>query len=94
VICDTWEVHRLEVYARFRRAVQVDGISKRQAPREFGLSRKMIRNMLEYTATPGYQRKKPVARPKLGPWLGVVDQFLEDDHHQRGQFRIPAQPLE
>ena len=84
----------MEVYARVRRAVQVDGMSERRAAREFGLGRKTVRKMLAYAAPPGYQRKKPVARPKLGPWLGVVDQFLEDDHHQRGQFRIPAQPLE
>jgi hypothetical protein len=29
--------------------------------------------MLAFSAPPGYQRKKPVARPKLGPWLGVMD---------------------
>ncbi len=68
----------MEVYARVRRAVQVDGMSERQAAREFGLSRKTIRKMLAYAAPPGYRRKKPVARPKLGPWLGVVDQILED----------------
>ena len=34
------EVYKVEVYARIRRAVQVDGMSIRQAAREFGLSRK------------------------------------------------------
>ena len=40
------EVYKVEVYARLRRAVQVDGMSIRQAAREFGLSRKTIRKML------------------------------------------------
>jgi transposase len=60
-------VYQVEVYARIRRAVQVDGMSIREAAREFGLSRKTIRKMLQFSLAPGYQRKKPVARPKLGP---------------------------
>jgi DNA-binding transcriptional regulator LsrR (DeoR family) len=33
---------------RVRRAVQVDGMSERQAAREFGLARKTVRKMLAY----------------------------------------------
>jgi transposase len=75
-------VFKVEVYARIRRAVQVDGMSIRQAAREFGLSRKSIRKMLQFSLPPGYARKKPVARPKLGPWLGIIDQILLDDQSQ------------
>ena len=42
------EVYQVEVYARVRRAVQVDGMSIRQAAREFGLARKTIRKMLQH----------------------------------------------
>ena len=66
----------MEVYARVRRAVQVEGMSIRQAAHEFGLSRKTIRKMLAYSVPPGYERKKPVLRPKLGPWLGIIDQSV------------------
>jgi transposase len=52
--CDTWEVLKVEVHARVRRAVQVDGMSVRQAAREFGLSRKTIRKMLAFPVPPGY----------------------------------------
>jgi hypothetical protein len=75
------EVYKVEVYARIRRAVQVDGISIRQAAREFGLSRKTIRKMMQFSLPPGYARKKPVQRPKLGPWLGIIDQILADDYY-------------
>ena len=51
------EVYKVEVYARVRRAVQVDGMSIRQAAREFGLSRKTIRKMLQFSLPPGYARK-------------------------------------
>jgi len=83
-------VLKVEVYARIRRAVQVDGMSLRQASREFGLARKTIRKMLAYSVPPGYERKKPVRRPKLGPWLGVIDQILEDDKSQPKKQRHTA----
>jgi transposase len=75
-------VLKVEVYPRVRRAVQVDGMSVRRAAREFGLSRKTIRKMQAFSVPPGYQRKKPVSRPKLDPWLEVVDQILENGESQ------------
>lgn len=80
----------MEVYARIRRAVQVDGMSIRQAAREFGLSRKTIRKMMQFSLPPGYERKKPVVRPKLGPWLGIIDQILVDDQTQPKKQRHTA----
>lgn len=87
------EVYRVEVYARVRRAVQVEGMSLRQAAREFGLSRKTIRKMLAYSVPPGYARKKPIRRPKLGPWLGIIDQILEDDQSQPKKQRHTAKRI-
>jgi transposase len=90
---DTREVYRVEVYARIRRAVQVDGMSIRQAAREFGLSRKTIRKMLQFSLPPGYERKKPVGHPKLGRWLGVIDQILLDDQSQPKKQRHTAKRI-
>ena len=84
---------KVEVYARVRRAVQVDGVSIRQAAREFGLARKTIRKMLAYSVPPGYERKKPIQRPKLGPWLGVIDQILGDDKSQPKKQRHTAKRI-
>lgn len=83
----------MEVYARVRRAVQVDGMSIRQAAREFGLSRKSIRKILRFSLPPGYERKKPVLRPKLGPWLGIIDQILVDDKIQPKKQRHTAKRI-
>jgi hypothetical protein len=69
----------VELYARIRRAVHVEGRSQREVAREFGLARKTVRKMLAYPAPPGYQRHKPVRRPKLGPWQGAIDAILEED---------------
>ena len=58
----------MELYTRVRRAVLVEGRSQRVVAREFGLVRKTVRKMLEYSLPPGYQGQLPVRRPKLGPW--------------------------
>jgi len=90
---DTGEVYKVEVYARVRRAVQVDGMSIRQAARDFGLARKTIRKMLQFSLPPGYERKKPIQRPKLGPWLGIIDQILVDDRSQPKKQRHTAKRI-
>lgn len=83
----------MEVYARVRRCVQVDGMSIREAARQFGLARKTIRKMLAYSQPPGYGRKKPVVKPKLGPWLGIIDQILEEDQSQPRKQRHTAKRI-
>jgi transposase len=39
---------------------------------------------------PGYQRQQPVRRPKLGPWLGVIDAILDDDKQRPARQRHRA----
>jgi transposase len=73
--------------------VQVDGMSIRAAAHEFGLARKTIRKMLQFSLPPGYERKKPAARPKLGPWLGVIDHILVDDQTQPKKQRHTAKRI-
>ena len=49
--------------------------------------------MLQFSLPPGYERKKPVARPKLGPWLGIIDQILVDDQSQPKKQRHTAKRI-
>ena len=86
-------MYTVELYARVRRAVRVEGWSQRQVAREFGLARKTVRKMLAYSAPPGYQRQKPVRRPKLGPWQGVIDAILEGDKSQPRKQRHTAKRI-
>ena len=83
----------MELYARVRRAVFVDGMSRRAAAREFGLARKTVTKMLEYSLPPGYRRQKPVRRPKLGPWQGVIDAILDDDKQRPRKQRHTAKRI-
>jgi transposase len=68
-------------------------MSIREAARQFGLARKTIRKMLAYSVPPGYGRKKPVVKPKLGPWLGIIDQILEEDQSQPRKQRHTAKRI-
>ena len=72
-------MYTVELYARVRRAVLVEGKSRRAVAREFGLARKTVGKMLEYALPPGYQRQKPIKQPKLGPLQGVIDAILTGD---------------
>ena len=83
----------MEIYGRVRRAVRVDGKSQRAAAREFGLSRDTVRKMLQFAVPPGYQRQQPIKRPKLGPWLGVIDAILNDDKQRPVKQRHTAKRI-
>jgi transposase len=70
---------RVELYARVRHAVMIDGLSQREAARRFGIDPRTVKKMLSYSVPPGYVRTKPPVRPKLDPFIGVIDRILEED---------------
>jgi transposase len=84
---------KVELYGRVRRAVLVEGRSQRGVAREFGIARKTIQKMLRYSVPPGYQRQQAVKRPKLGPWLGVIDAILEEDKTRPAKQRHTAKRI-
>ncbi len=69
----------VESYAAVRRFVFLEGHSRREAARVFGLSRDTIAKMCRYSAPPGYVRSGPAAKPKLGPLVPVIEAILEAD---------------
>jgi transposase len=69
----------VESYAAVRRFVFVEGHSRREAARVFGLNRETVAKMCRFSLPPGYTRKEPAAKPKLGPLLPVIDAILEAD---------------
>ena len=83
----------MEIHGRIRRAVLVEGKSERAVASEFGVARETVRKMLRYAVPPGYRRQHPPKRPKLGPWLGVIDAILEDDKQQPKKQRHTAKRI-
>ena len=69
----------MELYSRVRRACHVDGMSERAAGRYFGIDRKTVSKILKHSVPPGYRREGQPARPKLDPFVAIIDQILEED---------------
>jgi transposase len=83
----------VETYAAVRRFVFVEGKSRREAARVFGLSRDTIAKMCRYSAPPGYVRSKQPERPKLGPLVPVIDAILEADKTAPSKQRHTAKRI-
>jgi transposase len=77
----------VELYGRVRHAVQIEGLSRREAARRFGIDPRTVAKMLVFSVPPGYRRKKPPARPKLDPFIGIIDRILEEDKRRLAKQR-------
>ena len=69
----------VELYGRVRYAVRIEGLSERAAARRFGLDPRTVSKMMKFSVPPGYVRKKAPAKPKLDPFIPVIDGILRDD---------------
>jgi transposase len=80
----------VELYAGIRRAVMVDGLSRREAAKRFGVHRNTITKMLQFSVPPGYRRRERPASKKLGPYMAWIDKVLEDDRSVHKKQRHTA----
>ena len=69
----------VDMYVKVRHAVQIEGLSKREAARRFGIDPRTVTKMMAFSVPPGYVRSKPPVRPKLDPIIGIIDKILADD---------------
>src|SRR5947207_2131518 len=77
----------LELYGRVRYAVQIEGLSRREAARQFGIDPRTVAKMLAFSVPPGYRRRRPPARPKLDPFTGIIDGILAGDEGRPSKQR-------
>ena len=69
----------VELYAKVRHAVRIEGLSRRAVARRFGVDPRTVAKMLEFSVPPGYRRSKPPVRPKLGAFITIIDAILAED---------------
>ena len=62
----------MELYGRVRHAILVDGMSRREAARIFGINRRTVEKMLRFSIPPDYRRDKAIRRPKLDAYTGII----------------------
>ena len=84
----------MDLYLKVRHAVRIEGLSERAAARRFGIDPRTVNKMMKFSVPPGYVRKKPPAKPKLDPFIVMIDGILGDDklrpkkqQHTAGLFR-------
>jgi transposase len=51
----------------------VEGMSRREAARRFGIDPRTVAKMLAFSVPPGYRRSRPPARPKLDRFVGIIE---------------------
>src|SRR5262249_24174581 len=83
----------VELYAQVRRAVYVEGISQREAARRFGIDPRTVAKMLAFSVPPGYRRSRPPARPKLDPFIGIIEAILAADEGRAKKQRHTAKRI-
>jgi transposase len=83
----------MEQWIAIRRAVLVDGISKREACRRFGIHWDTLQRILRHSLPPRYQRVQAADRPVIGPWLGRLREFLEANRGQPPKQRYTVKRM-
>jgi hypothetical protein len=50
--------------------------------------------MLKFMLPAGYRRQQPIRRPKLGPWIEVIDQIVKEDGTRPVPSRLIGEQVE
>jgi Aldo/keto reductase family len=68
----------------------VEGLSRREAAKRFGVHRNTITKMLSFSVPPGYRRRARPPSKKLGPHMAWIDAILEGDSEVHKKQRHTA----
>ena len=69
----------MDQWTEVRRRVLAGEQSKRSVCQEFNLHWDTLTKMLEHAEPPGYRQRQPRHKPKIGPFLGIIDEILRQD---------------
>src|SRR5262245_7186338 len=83
----------VDLYAQVRFAVQIEGVSRRAAARRFGIDPRTVAKMLAFSVPPGYRRRRPPTRPKLDPFIGIIEAILAADEGRPKKQRHTAKRI-
>ncbi|OHC46835.1 MAG: transposase [Rhodobacteraceae bacterium GWE1_64_9] len=81
---------RVELYQKVRRAVLIDGMSRRAAARYFGIDRKTIDKMLCFAEPAPHGRSGRTYGRKLSGFTDIIDKILGDDRTVHSKQRHTA----
>jgi len=75
-------------FLRFR-----EGESLRSIARKTGLHRNTVKKALSNSEAPKYNRTAPIHHPVLGPYIDVINAWIEEDQHQPPKQRHTAKRI-
>jgi transposase len=83
----------MQQWTEIRRRVLTGEISKRMACREYELGWHTLKKILEHDSPPGYRLSQPRPKPKLEPFLPIIEQILQDDRQAPRKQRHTAKRI-
>jgi len=83
----------MEMWRDIRRRVLVEGESKRQICREYGIHFLTLQKILEHPEPPGYRQRSPREKRKIGPFIPTIEEILTADKKAPRKQRPPAESL-
>jgi transposase len=83
----------MESWAEIRRKVLVEGVSRREILRQTGLHWDTLHKILTHSRPPGYRRRHPASKPKIGPYLDRIRQIIASDKDQPRRQRHTAKRI-
>lgn len=83
----------MDQWTEIRKKIMVEGVSKRQVMEEEGIHWETLKKILENSQPPGYRMKQERSQPKIGPFLGRIEQILKDDKQIHKKQRHTAKRI-
>lgn len=69
----------MQFWKEVRQQVPTNQITHRAACRKYRLGWRTLKKILAHAEAPGYRKNKPRPKPKLEPFLPVIQHILEAD---------------
>jgi len=83
----------MELWSEIRRKVLVEGVSKREICRDYKMGWKTVEKIVGNVEPPGYRSRVQRAQPKLGPFIGLIDEMLSADRDAPPKQRHTARRI-
>jgi transposase len=83
----------MHMWTEIRRLVLTGQKSKRAVCQEYHLHWKTLQKILQYDEPPGYRQKEPRRKPKLEPFLPIIEEILKQDQQAPKKQRHTIQRI-
>jgi transposase len=83
----------MDQWIELRRKIRNEQVPLRQLERETGIHRETLRKIRDNSQPPGYRRRRPVPKSKIGPYLDRIKGILESDKQMPKKQRHTAKKI-